>query len=257
MNNTAVIIGTYNRAHLLRRSLLHYPDDVDIFVYDDGSNDNTCNICCKAKSYIYLGEKTGWRDSASYLNMAIKAALNDGYQYIFITHPEIIPGKTTIESAVKLAVDKETWISAKGYYLTIEQQAALTDDADVTKLPNFYGQSVSAEFQHLKDYLPERIEQIPVWHSWIFGGGSAEMWRYFGGLTPFDHWGSVDVDLNDRRRVAGMKTVTPGLKTDIVIHQNHDNPEMNTLTPRNMDLCMKSLTLYTSKEQCLKPQLLL
>lgn len=264
MNNTAVIIGTYNRAHLLRRSLLHYPD-VDIHLYDDSSNDNTKDVFesfvaerpFNIFSYNYVSNnKSGWRDSSTYLNAGIREALKYGYKYIFITHPEIIPGKTTIQNAVRLAVDRETWISAKGYYLTIEQQAALADDADVSKLPNFYGQSVSAEFQHLKDYLPENVENMKVWHSWIFGGGSADMWRYFGGLTPFEHWGSVDVDLNDRRRVAGMKTVTPGEKTDIVIHQNHDDPAINTITPRNMDLCMKSLFTYTTKSECLKPQLL-
>ncbi len=185
--------------------------------------------------------------------MGIKAALKDGYKYIFITHPEIIPGRTTIESAKELAADKETWISAKGYYLSPLQQQHLTDAADISKLPDFYGQSVSAEFQHLKDYLPESVEKIDVWHSWIFGGGTAEMWKYFGGVTPFNHWGSVDVDLNDRRRIGGMKTVTPGKMTDIVIHQNHD--ELGT--PRDMTLCMKSLTIYTEKHQCLKPELLL
>lgn len=259
MNDTAIIIGTYNRAHLLRRSLLHYPANVDLHIYDDGSTDKTNMVCLwhsKTRGnidYFYLGAKQGWRDSSSYLNKGISEALKDGYKYIFITHPEIIPGKTTIESAKALAVDKETWISAKGYYLTPEQQAALTDEANIQTLPNFYGQSVSAEFQHLKDYLPENVEKISVWHSWIFGGGSADMWRYFGGVTPFNHWGSVDVDLNDRRRVGGMKTVTPGKLTDIVIHQNHD--ELGT--PRDMEKCMKSLTLYTEKQQCLKPQLLI
>lgn len=79
------------------------------------------------------------------------------------------------------------------------------------------------------------------------------MWRYFGGLTPFEVWGSVDVDLNDRRRIAGMKTVTPGKPTDIVIHQNHDDLG----TPRDMAKCMGSLHVYDTKQSCLKPHLLL
>src|SRR5438045_739599 len=134
MTDTAVIIGTYNRAHLLRRSLLHYPYDVDIYIYDDGSTDDTQDIVInsyKSIHYTFLGEKTGWRDSASYLNEGIKRALREGYKYIFITHPEIIPGKTTIQSAKELATDKETWISAKGYYLSPDQQALLKDDAQV------------------------------------------------------------------------------------------------------------------------------
>ena len=58
-------------------------------------------------NYKYLGDKACWRDSSSFLNKGLKQALECGYKYIFITHPEIIPGKTTIENAKKLAVDKE------------------------------------------------------------------------------------------------------------------------------------------------------
>jgi GT2 family glycosyltransferase len=177
MNDTAVIIGTYNRAHLLRRSLIHYPHDVDIFVIDDGGTDDTFAVCKesdKSINYYFIesGEKKEWRDSASYLNKGIKTALNKGYKYIFITHPEIIPGKTTIESAKELATDKETWISCKGYYLTSEQQAHLKDDAQVKQLPNFYGQTKSAEFRGNPGFVPEAIEVAEVWGSWIFGGGT-------------------------------------------------------------------------------------
>ena len=254
MNDTAIIIGTYNRAHLLRRSLLHYPPDVDIFVLDDGSTDGTWGICTNVfYQYIEPLREKHWRDSANYLNKGIKAALRAGYKYIFITHPEIIPGKTTIESAKELATDSNTWISAKGYYLTPEQQSLLQDDAKVKHLPNFYGQGESAEFRGNRDYLPENIERCEVWGSWIFGGGSREMWQYFGGLTPFEVWGSVDVDLLNRRNIAGMRTVTPGKETDIVIHQNHDDLG----TPRDMEKCMAALPRYYSKHEALKPELLL
>jgi glycosyltransferase involved in cell wall biosynthesis len=237
MNNTAIIMGTYNRAHLLKRSLALYPDDVDIYILDDGSTDNTFDLCKQSskafggskniKYYFLEGKQPGvWRDSASFLNRGIKYALQKGYKYIFITHPEIIPGINTIEAAKALAVDKETWISCK-------------------------------EFRGNADYMPQAIERCKVWGSWIFGGGSAEMWKYFGGVTPFDVWGSIDVDLLNRRHVAGMKTVTPCADTDIVVHQNHDDPSTNILTPRDMEKCMAVLPRYTSKEQALKPQLLL
>jgi hypothetical protein len=123
-------------------------------------------------------------------------------------------------------------------------------------MPGFYNQGNSTEFRGNKDYLPEAIEQATVWGSWIFGGGSREMWQYFGGLTPFEVWGSVDVDLLNRRNIAGMKTVTPCKETDIVIHQNHDDPTLNTPTPRDMEKCMQALPRYTSKSQALKPELL-
>ncbi len=254
MNDTAIIIGTYNRAHLLQRSLKAY-HDVDIHVYDDGSTDNTREIC-KSAWYSFLGNKKDWRDSASYLNEGIKRALHLGYKYIFITHPEIIPGTTTIESAKALAVDKETWVSCKGYYLTPEQQTLIDHFPDVRKMPGFYGQTKSAEFRGNPGFVPEAIEAATVWGSWVFGGGSASMWTYFGGLTPFEVWGSVDVDLLNRRNIAGMKTVTPNKETDIVIHQNHDDPNINTPTPRDMEKCMAVLPVYKSKHEALKPELL-
>jgi glycosyltransferase involved in cell wall biosynthesis len=272
MNNTAIIMGTYNRAHLLKRSLALYPDDVDIYILDDGSTDNTFDLCKQSskafggskniKYYFLEGKQPGvWRDSASFLNRGIKYALQKGYKYIFITHPEIIPGINTIEAAKALAVDKETWISCKGYYLTPEQQARLdtvawlTNLLNVRQLPNFY-QSI-AEFRGNADYMPQAIERCKVWGSWIFGGGTAEMWKYFGGVTPFDVWGSIDVDLLNRRHVAGMKTVTPVEESAIVVHQNHDDATINIPTPRDMEKCMAVLPRYTSKEQALKPQLLL
>ena len=264
---TTVIIGTYNRGHLLWRSLLAYVKaGVNVIVMDDGSTDDT-NIFCKYYinvHYIKMPPKNGeWRDSASFLNQGIKIALHDHKSdYVFITHPEIIVGETTIESAVKLATDKETWVSCKGYYLTPEQQAKIESVhigeslLNVRKLPGFYGAGNSAEYSGNKDYLPESIEQIPVWQSWIFGGGSRDMWLHFGGLTEFKTWGSVDMDLLNRRHIAGIKTVTPGLPTDLVVHQNHDDPAINTPTPRDMDKCVAALPQYHSKEQALKPELI-
>lgn len=258
MNDTAIVIGTHDRGHLLRRSLLHYPKDITVYVYDDASMDNTNNVVGEAILdgwhilYKPIYRKPGWRDSAAYLNAGLRQALAQGYEYIFITHPEIIPGKTTIDSAKAMSVSADTWVSCKGYYLTPEQQQHLTDDCNVKDLPNFYGQAQRAEFTGNPDYTPEAIEKAAVWHSWIFAGGRRDMWQYFGGLTEFDTWGSVDVDLLNRRTIAGMKTVTPGKDTDIVIHQNHD--DLNT--PRDMGKCMAALPVYASKEQALKPELL-
>lgn len=262
MSKIAIIIGTYNRGDLLKRSLQVYDKKMglDIVVIDDGSTDDTMNICEQARSkihYINLGEKTGWRDSASFLNAGIRFALYElQSDFIFITHPEIIVGKTTIENAVAAATDQETWVSCKGYYLTPEQQERIDevswkwDLMNVKQLPNFYS-AKSAEHTGNTDYLPSSIEKTDVWQSWIFGGGSAAMWKYFGGLTEFETWGSVDVDLCNRRMIAGMRTVTPNEQTDFVVHQNHDER-----AARDMSACMAALPIYESKSQALKPELL-
>ena len=259
----AVVIGTYNRGDLLRRSLHAYAKTggLSLVIIDDGSTDGTLDVVKEFENsdldihYTYLGDKQGYRDSASFLNKGISFAIYElQATHIFVTHPEIIIGKTTIESAVKEAVDSTTWISCKGYYLTAEQQAQidLVDWKDsllnVRQLPEFYA-APSAEFTGNKDYLPAGVESILTWDSWIFGGGSRDMWLYFGGLTEFETWGSVDVDLLMRRTIAEIKTITPNEFTDYVVHQNHD-------APRDMNACMAALKTYTIKEEALKPHLL-
>lgn len=262
-SKVAIVIGTYNRGHLLRRSLTAYAKykGLSIIIIDDGSDDNTLDVVKEFESsdldlhYNYLGDKQGYRDSASFLNKGISFALYELNAYhIFVTHPEIIPGATTITSAVDVATDSTTWVSCKGYYLTPEQQAVIdsvdwqNDLTNVRQLPNFYD-APSAEFTGNKDYLPAGVESIEVWDSWIFGGGSRNMWLYFGGLTEFETWGSVDVDLLMRRTIAEIKTITPNESSDYVVHQNHD-------APRDMNACMAALKEYTVKEEALKPHLL-
>lgn len=259
----AVIIGTYNRGHLLRRALQAYEKikDLTLIVYDDGSRDGTDKLIMDytGKSvYTFMGENQGWRDSASYLNQGIMFAIHKmKKEYIFITHPEIIIGETTIEDSIALAKDDNTWVNCKGYYLSPEQQANIdsvkwyNDLLEVRKLPNFYGNTQSPEFEGRTDYLPEGIEKHEVWHSWIFGGGHRDMWLRFGGLTEFKTWGSVDMDLQMRRMVGGIHTITPNNPSAYVVHQNHDE-----IAQRDMTAAMAALLPYHRKEECFKPHLL-
>lgn len=263
---TAIIIGTYNRGDLLRRSLHAYAKigGITLVIMDDGSTDNTLDVIKDFANvdglnieYVNMGEKTGYRDSASFLNIGIKYALHVlKADHIFITHPEIIPGRTTIQSAIEKAKDKTTWVSCKGYYLTVWQQRYMQNfysTFTAIDLKDKFNLSLYPSAEHSGDpaYLPANIEKAKVWDSWIFAGGSREMWQYFGGLTEFDTWGSVDVDLLRRRQAAGIKTVTPQKFSDYVVHQNHDNNAQRDLTK-----CMAALIEYETKEQALKPELL-
>ncbi len=262
-HKVAVVLGTYNRGKLLRRALRKYGAfNLQLVVMDDGSTDETkifCEFSAANIHYFYLGDKTGYRDSASYLNKGIKYALDElKASHVYITHPEIIIGNTTLIDCVEYATDDNTWVSFKGYYLTPEQQViaqtqwdTITAEIVSKHFPNFYGSAQSAEFTGNPDYTPEAIEAAPVWHSWIFAGGSAAMWRRFGGLTPFETWGSVDVDLLNRRNIGGIRTVTPQALSSYVVHQNHDDNAQ-----RDMAKCMAALPVYTSPEQAFKPELL-
>ncbi len=265
IHETIVVLGTYNRGHLLRRSLkLYEKQDVALIVIDDDSSDDTFYVCESSSCAIYFiklppkGQQ--WRDSSSFLNLGIATAINRfDAKWVFITHPEIIPGIDTIECCKQSALGYNTWVNAKGYYLKPEHQKMIdtvnwqSNPLNVRDLPGFYS-SPSAEFEN-RDYTPEAIDRTAVWASWIFGGGSSEMWQFFGGVTEFEIWGSVDVDLLNRRARLGMQTVTPMVASAMVIHQNHDDPAENIVTPRDMEKCMAALPDYNIADPR-KPHLL-
>ena len=263
--NTVVVLGTYNRGHLLQRSLQLYAkqDPMMLVVIDDGSTDDTEDICRYHSTlihYIKLTDKEPgeWRDSASFLNLGIRYALHQlEAKHIFITHPEVIPGLWTIRYAVECAKDNNTWVSCKPWYLGHEEQAVL-DNYDwknnphlITTIPGFYGKSELTGYFGFKDYLPENIEKIDTWHSWLFGGGSREFWLRFGGLNPTKTWGSVDMDLMNRRNAGNINTVTPNYKLSMVVHQNHDDLG----TPKDMNAAMRNVPCYDNTN-CFKPELL-
>jgi len=246
----AVVMGTYNRAHLLVRSLTAYtyqtvrPEDFVLIIFDDGSNDFTRELCTKFSKqlnidYIRLEKEPGtWRDSAAYLNAGIAKALHV-YQskYIFITHPEIIPGKDVLRVGSEILDSNiPIRVNFKGYYLTPGQQQALDtvrwedDTVAVRSLPEFYDES-KRHHGH-PDYRADAIDRTKIWFSWIFGGFSAEGWKRFGGVFESPTWGAVDVEMLERCRTLGIPTFTPGQDSCYVIHQNHDLPS-DVQTPRD------------------------
>ncbi len=153
----AIVTGTYNRAHLLLRSLFHYQAckrpqyrkaienetgqisyviDADcsicLVIMDDGSTDFTRELCEKFANeqlpiyYFYMGDKQPgeWRDSAAFINQGMSFALHGlGASFVFPTHPEICVGEDTIATIVDYCKEnRDAFGMAKGYYLTPEQQ---------------------------------------------------------------------------------------------------------------------------------------
>lgn len=247
----AVIMGTYNRGHLLWRSLEGYSRQLEhdfyIHIFDDGSTDDTFEVVNYGINeleldikYTRLEKQPGkWRDSASFINAGIAYALHVAKcPYIFITHPEIIPGHSLIETGIKyLQRPMKARFNAKGYYLTVEQQKRIGKISlhegieDIRLLPNFYEESDKANGN--PDYTHRAIDRALSWGSWIFGGFTADGWRDFGGVFESEAWGAVDVEMHDRAKALGYHTVTPQDINAMVIHQNHDDPETNVITPRN------------------------
>lgn len=247
----AVVMGTYNRGELLDRSLRHYVEQGiphTLIIFDDGSTDDTKSVVDYYTvdrsldiRYIKLTKEPGkWRDSACYLNAGIAYALHIlKSQYIFITHPEIIPGRNLLKTACrKLDTLGYARINAKGYYLTPDQQERigevdLSDGiANIRTMANFYEDSEAANGN--KDYTANAVDRALTWGSWIWGGFTAYNWRRFGGVFESETWGAVDVEFMERCRRLNVQTVTPLELEAMVIHQNHDIPGI-PVTPRNND----------------------
>lgn len=102
----SVIICTYNRAHLLRRtlhSLTHQTisnDRFEVIVVDDGSQDDTAKVCEMMRyelpnlKYISAGSKISY---ASARNMGIETSKGD---YLLFTDDDCIPAEDWVERTV-------------------------------------------------------------------------------------------------------------------------------------------------------------
>lgn len=259
MLNTSVILCTYNRAHLLKRSLLCYTrqtlKNFELIILDDNSQDETEELIAGYKDklcikYIKMKDKKPdeWRDAASIINRGIRIA---GGDYIYITHPEVMPCFDCLEKFNEV-LDKNplAYVSSRTYYLTGDMQEKIDtvkwkeDFYSIKSLPAFYDfHDIDKFLDYDKDALCEDInanfnsnykeiripfgavfaETAEIFDSWVFGGMKRKAWKEFGGLNEYKSWGAVDVDFIERRKNLGMLTISP---TNIyVLHQNHDVAE--------------------------------
>ena len=103
MSSCSVIICTYNRAHLVKR-VLHSlarqtirPEEFEVVVVDDGSRDNTAEVCNALHSelpnlkYISMGRNTGL---ARARNVGIAASTGD---YLLFTDDDCIAAENWVE----------------------------------------------------------------------------------------------------------------------------------------------------------------
>jgi glycosyltransferase involved in cell wall biosynthesis len=256
-----VVLGTYNRAHLLERSLYWYRNSSlkpeKVFVLDDSSTDNTKALCEEYSDivdYEYLQKPEGveWRDSAAFLNKGIKKALSvcSMDDVIICTHPEVIPGP---DSFLELSVASchDTYLNCKPYYLTPSQQVEFESSnwkeiggpSAARELKDFYLESPTIAGN--ADYRPKAIEGNPKWESWVFGGMTAQTWKKIGGMSEHNTWGSIDVSFLARRHILGVECLSTSQPNSYCIHQNHDDPSKNVITPRDMKACHANAHRYT------------
>ena len=241
---TSVVLCTYNRAHLLKRSLVCYEKqtlkDFELLILDDNSQDETEELVMSYKDklnivYMKLTDKKPdeWRDAASIINRGIKKTTGE---YIYITHPEVMlcfDGLKKMNAV--LNENPEAFVNSRTYYLTPLMQEQIDsinwqeDFYNIRKLPNFYEiyelneflYYDKDEFCHLlnknfdKNYKEYTFpftslvaEGVEVWETWVFGGMKRKAWKNLGGLNEYRIWGTVDIDFMHRRRNLGIPTIS-------------------------------------------------
>lgn len=259
-NMISIVMVTYNRAHLLARSLELYHrqqyKDFELIVVDDDSTDDTQNLLKHWTNFLdiktIIVRKTPglWRDCARNINLGIRAAKND---IVVATHPEVIPGSEALINIYNNIQD-EMYLACKIYYLTPQEQINIDtvdwkeDTLNIRKLDGFYNPEVVTDYSHVK------MDQHTDWQSWVFGAMTRKTWRRIGGMTEFDEWGSIDMDFLWRRHLLNIPTKTLLEPRSICIHQNHD-VEGNVITPRDMDKARSVLPNYPSPQDAIHKNL--
>lgn len=129
----SVCMSTYQRAHLLRRSLAGYARsdgldaraDLELVVIDDGSFDDTREVVESWSRRTGIAsvvltphpKPDGWRDCGANLNYGIRASSG---RHVLLTHPEVIPGRKSVAACVKQLIyfdNKYESVPDVSYYL--------------------------------------------------------------------------------------------------------------------------------------------
>lgn len=277
----SVVMATYQRAHLLARSLHAYEhQDFDnsrfeLVVIDDHSTDGTRDLVLdwskrtgiRAVVLTESPKTQAWRDCATVLNAGIRASFGE---HVLLTHPEAIPGRRSVAACVEqLAAFEQVWLAEPAaqprkpfglyaccriYYLSPREQE-LIDTCSwrekgalaVRDINGFYELDTNGhpDFSHrATDRVAQPGSRMPVWESWVFGGCSRQTWKRLGGMLESKQWGSVDVAFSARRRTLGIPNHTCPADDTICVHQNHDDPTKNVPTDRDMDKWVKELKDY-------------
>ncbi|MDQ7822214.1 MAG: glycosyltransferase [Candidatus Eremiobacteraeota bacterium] len=240
----SVVLCTYNRAHLLKRSLKCYARQTEkrfeLIILDDGSSDDTEALVKSFSgqlkiSYVKLDDKKPgeWRDAGAIVNRGIMKSRGE---FVYIAHPEVMICFDCIEKANRtLRAHPDHYFNSRTYYLTFSMQEKIDSvdwENDFYAIRNIEGFYDNKEPLYKEEYLgmvinpystPSFAETCDEWESWIFGGMLRTKWKEFGGLNESDHWGTVDFDFIQRRRLLNWVTNSP--KDIFVIHQNHDKAE--------------------------------
>lgn len=276
----SVVLATYERAHLLVRSLACYersvglypPDDLELVVVDDHSTDGTRDLVLdwskttgiRAVVVTDAPKTSEWRDCGACINNGLRASTG---RHVLLTHPEVMVGRRSVEACVKRLeeYDENRWreearidlkhinglyACCRVYYLSPRDQERIDSvpwreegPLAVRKIAGFYDEDTNGNpnYTHAAtDIVAQPNSRLPTWESWVFGGCSRETWKRLGGFLETQKWGACDIAWMQRRLTLGIPNHTCPADDTIVAHQNHDGPG-NVPTPRDMDVWVKEL----------------
>jgi SAM-dependent methyltransferase len=249
----SVVCATFDRAALLDRALYTYwkqtlpADDWEYLLVDDGSRDETRQICAKwteagVPLRVFSAEELGkpkepgrWRDGCALRNAVSTHAVGE---VLVSTHPEVMLPPTALEAVSRTLKrpDGALWATAIPYWLPpvdVDACGWRDDVGALRTLPGFYDPSWPSdqEAPGAPDYRNQNQETRTDWESEVFWGMEMWLWRRIGGFREFAQWGSVDLDFHARRRALRLRTRvvddlqprTPSGKL-LVYHQHHDSP---------------------------------
>lgn len=165
-------MATYQRAHLLARSLVCYAnqdfpkDEFELVIIDDHSNDGTGNLVkslCGEHGIRYTLLTTGpksqqWRDCGAVLNAGIRASQGE---HILLTHPEVMVGRRTVAASVEKLAEFEAFRNG-GFYLGDWPKWGQPIPDPVTEriVPPWRGCYCAAKPYYLSQRDQERIDTV-------------------------------------------------------------------------------------------------
>lgn len=246
----SVVCATFNRGPLLERALYTYAlqtmrsDDWEYLLVDDGSTDNTREMCYQftranpwlplrvldAAADLDLPKQLGqWRDGCKLRNAASRLARGE---VIISTHPEImIPPQALAQAYAAVRSAPHGWHTAIPYWLPFSDIDSVDWQGSLHKLhqlPNFYDPSWPDPVSHPggADFRNQHQERRTDWESEVWWAMTRVAWYAMGGFREFDQWGSVDMDFLTRRRALAIPThiIQADSRPLMVYHQFHDSP---------------------------------
>jgi hypothetical protein len=288
-------MSTFQRAHLLVRSLACYgrqefpKSELELVVIDDSSTDHTYQMVWEWANAtgiktVYLRpypKGVNWRDCGAVLNYGIRASSG---KHVLLTHPEVMPGRTSVLDCVKRLDEFERgridqgemkyrspiglYTCCRVYYLSPRDQVLLDSvnwqeegNLAVRGIDQFYEADTNGhpDYCHrATDVVAQPGSRLPKWESWVFGGCSRETWKRLGGMLTTQQWGAVDIAWTARRRALGIPNHTCPDGSAICIHQNHNLPgDVETIRDeskwkeelRSVDLMTTSKLIYPAIDE--------